>query len=52
MIGHLLGSIAEIKSNMRKQKPNRNKGLCWPCLWNKTVYYIKQGLRKIKRNGQ
>ena len=50
MIGHLLSTI-EIKSNLRKDKPNRNKGLCLSCLWNKTKYRVASGLRKVFVNG-
>jgi len=51
MIGHLLSTI-EIKSDLRKDKLNRNKGLCWPCLWNKTKYRVGCVLRKAGVNGQ
>jgi len=51
MIGHLLSTI-EIKSDLRKDKLNRNKGLCWPCLWNKTKYRVACVLRKAGVNGQ
>ena len=49
-LGHLLANI-EIKSNLRKTKPNRNKGLCLSCLWNKTKYRVASGLRKVFVNG-
>ena len=51
MIGQLI-DFMEIKSTMRKSKPNRDKGLCWPCLWNKTKYRVASGLRKVFVNGQ
>jgi len=50
MIGHLLSTM-EIKSDLRKDKLNRNKGLCIPCLWNKTKYRVACVLRKIGVNG-
>lgn len=57
MLGQLIEFI-EMKSNMRKTKSNGGKGLgqswprlCWPCIWNKTKYYIKQVMRKAGVNG-
>ena len=50
MLGQIIEFI-EMKSNMRKTKSNGGKGLCWPCIWNKTKYYIKQVMRKAGVNG-
>ena len=51
MIGHLLSTI-EIKSDLRKHKLTRNKGLCLSCIWNKTKYRVACVLRKAGVNGQ
>ena len=50
MLGQVIDFI-EIKSNLRKTKSNGGKGLCWPCLWNKTKYRVACVLRKIGVNG-
>jgi len=41
-----------MKSDLRKSKSNGGKGLCLPCIWNKTKYRVACVLRKAGVNGQ
>ena len=51
IFGHLVSNL-EMKSDLRKSKSNGGKGLCLPCIWNKTKYRVACVLRKAGVNGQ
>ena len=51
LFGHLVSNL-EMKSDLRKSKFNGGKGLCLPCIWNKTKYRVACVLRKARVNGQ